>query len=251
MIKASFSPLETPKDFHGETLSDLSPGHTRPRFICVYTVLYILVLCGVYIFACHDQYCFMCCGGMSIGLSLMLRSPPSVTSLYSNWITKTKSYKSFWQKLTQSAITNHRKLSSQHWTPPLALFHIPVVYCINKIVPKSIILSSLWCTMHFFVLNQSPKFVFENICLCSSCISYLNFAIVALLLLHLTKLNKDFDSSTVDEEVVWHLLSFKEHKSEAFFYVRILSCTHIYTQTRPALKCSVCSSHIAHQEHRD
>lgn len=92
MIKALFfffsstHPLVTQKDFHGETLTDLCPGHNRPRLICVYTVLYILVLCGVYIFACHDQYCFMCCGGMSIGLALMLQppTPPSVTSLYSN-----------------------------------------------------------------------------------------------------------------------------------------------------------------------
>lgn len=80
VIKALFfsstHPRVTQKKFHGETLSDLSPGHNRPRFICVYTVLYILVLCGVYIFGCHDQYCFMCCGDMSIGLSLMLQTPP-------------------------------------------------------------------------------------------------------------------------------------------------------------------------------
>lgn len=77
--------------------SDVSRAHRRPCFICVYTVLYILVLCGVYIFACHDQYCFMCCSGMSIGQALMLQTPPPHTFTFrqSNWSTKAKAISLF------------------------------------------------------------------------------------------------------------------------------------------------------------
>lgn len=126
-------------------LIEISRIHRGPCFICVYTVLYILVLCGVYIFAGQDVLQWH-----KHRSSTGVAKPSRFTFLQSNWSTKVKvinlfnrkfcSQKCYLQTIGGLAVNTERL----HW---LSCFYSE--YCVNKILPNPPLpqVFVVWCIL--------------------------------------------------------------------------------------------------------
>lgn len=168
------------------------------KTMCVYISVYIGALWCIY-FCFSWSVLFMCCSGICIRSSTGVANPKVLHFANLTEALQSKLYMYLISSFVHNRSTTiHRKLSS--WQLTVAFLFLVGAVCNNICQSPLNCLLSRFYLMHF-VLKWCYKFVFENIF--HLCISYLYFAVVALLLLlHLTKSNKEFDSWTVHNEMV-------------------------------------------------